>query len=72
MLIRFTISSLCIMTICNFSYFPLWFLGGEFGSDCNSSLSMLSFYFVFSVTAVSMSFPFHTRSENVRVFRGSF
>ena len=25
MLIRFTVCSLCILTYCNFSYFPLWF-----------------------------------------------
>ena len=26
---------------CNFSYFPLWFLGRDFGSDCISSWSLL-------------------------------
>ena len=25
MLIRLTICSLCVLTYCNFSYFPLWF-----------------------------------------------
>ena len=33
LLIRFTVSSLCIFTIRGFSYFPLWFRGREFGSD---------------------------------------
>ena len=25
---RLTICSLCILTVCNFSYFPFWFEGG--------------------------------------------
>ena len=25
---------LCIVTICNLSYFPFWFLGLDLGSDC--------------------------------------
>ena len=37
--------SLCIMTICNFSFFPLLFRGQDFGSDCISSWSLLTFYF---------------------------
>ena len=28
---RLTICSLCILTICNFSYFPFWGLRAEFG-----------------------------------------
>ena len=33
MLTRLTICSLCILTICNFSYFPFWFRGRNLGSD---------------------------------------
>ena len=29
--------SLCILTICSFSYVPFWFLGLDLGSDCFSS-----------------------------------
>ena len=31
LLTRLTICSLCSMTICNFSYFPFWFLGLDLG-----------------------------------------
>ena len=34
---RLTICSLCILTLCNFSYFPFWFSGLDLGSDCFSS-----------------------------------
>ena len=40
-----TVCYLCIMFICNFGYFLFWFQGKEFGSDCISSLSLLTFYF---------------------------
>ena len=33
LLTRLTICSLCILTICNFSYLPFWFLGLDLGSD---------------------------------------
>ena len=33
LLTRLTICSLCILTICNFSYFPFWFWGLDLGSD---------------------------------------
>ena len=33
MLTRLTICSLCILTICNFSYFPFCIRGLELGSD---------------------------------------
>ena len=45
LLIRLTVFSLCIMHICNFSYFLFWFRGQQFGTDCNSSWSMPMFYF---------------------------
>ena len=45
MLIRFTVCSLCILTYCNFSYFPLWFRGRDFGSECISSWSLLIIHF---------------------------
>ena len=44
-LICLTIFSLCIMSICNFSYFPFWFLGQDFRSDRISSWSLLMIYF---------------------------
>ena len=34
---RLTICSLCILTLCHFSYFPFWFWGLDLGSDCFSS-----------------------------------
>ena len=34
-----TLCSLCIMPICNFSYFPFWFEGWDWGHDCYSSCS---------------------------------
>ena len=37
LLTRLTICSLCILTICKFSYFPFWFLGLALGSDCSRS-----------------------------------
>ena len=37
LLTRFTICSVCILTICNFSYFKFWFRGLDLGSDCFSS-----------------------------------
>ena len=41
LLTRLTICSLCILTIGNFSYFPFWFWGQNFGSDCSCSWSLL-------------------------------
>ena len=32
----------CIMSICSFGYFPFWFRGRDFGSDCTSSCSLLA------------------------------
>ena len=34
------------MSICYFIYFPFWFCGHNFGSDCASSWSLFTFYFV--------------------------
>ena len=39
-----TICSHCILTICNFSYFPFWFCGLDLGSDCISSWSLYTLY----------------------------
>ena len=47
MLNRLTICILCILTICNFSYFPFSFLGLDLGSDCFSSRSLHTFYFLY-------------------------
>ena len=43
LLIRVIICSLCILTICNISYFPFWFEGLDLGSYC---LSCILFTFV--------------------------
>ena len=48
--------SLCILTICNFRYFPFLFLGLDFGSDCFSSWSLHTFYFYNGESAVSAFF----------------
>ena len=45
LLTRLTICSPCILTFCNFDYFPFWFLGLDFGSDCFSSWSLHTFNF---------------------------
>ena len=45
LLTRLTICSLCILTICNFSYFPYGFLGLDLGFDCFSSWSLHTLYF---------------------------
>ena len=37
LLTRYTIFSLSILIMCNISYFPFWFCGLNFGSDCFSS-----------------------------------
>ena len=44
---RLTICSLCILTICYFSYFPFWFLGRDLGSDSPSSWSLHTCYFLY-------------------------
>ena len=41
---RLTICSLRIMFTCCFRYFPFWFQGQDFGSDCASSWLLLTFY----------------------------
>ena len=33
------------LSSCYFNFFPFWFRWPDFGSNCNSSLSLLSFYF---------------------------
>ena len=38
--------SVCILTICNFIYFPFWFWGLYLGSGCFSSVSLHVFYFL--------------------------
>ena len=43
---RLTIFSLIILTICNFSYFPFWFLGLDLGSDFFSCWSLQLFTFL--------------------------
>ena len=58
LLIRFTICSLCILTYCNLSYFRLWFLGRDFGSDCISSWSLITFYFLYKRKRLADSKPF--------------
>ena len=43
-LTRLTVCSLCIMSICNFNYFPCWVLGLDLASDSTSSLLLLTFF----------------------------
>ena len=43
MLTGLAVSSLCIMSCCNLSYFS-YCLGQAFGTDCISSWSLLTFY----------------------------
>ena len=40
---RLPICSLCTLTICNFSYFPIWISGLDLGSDCFNSWSWHTF-----------------------------
>ena len=42
--------SLCIMSIGNSSYFPLWFLERDYCSDCNRPLSLLTFLLLMPLT----------------------
>ena len=35
---------------CNFVFFPFWFRGRDFGSDCTSFWSRFPFYFVYQKT----------------------
>ena len=44
LLTRLTICSLCILTICNISYLPFWFLGLGLCFDCFGSWSLNTFY----------------------------
>ena len=38
LLIRITVCCFCIMSICNFGYFPVWLRGQDFGFDCSPVL----------------------------------
>ena len=40
--VRLTLCSLCIISICNSSHFPFWFLGQNLGSDSPSSWPLLT------------------------------
>ena len=44
LLARVAVCSLCILTICNFIYFPFWFFRAALVSDCFSSWSLHTFY----------------------------
>ena len=46
LLTQLTIFSLCILTLCSFSYFPFWSLGSDLVSDCFSSRSLHTFLFL--------------------------
>ena len=35
----------CILSVCDFGYFPFWFWWQDLPSDCSSSCSLLSHYF---------------------------
>ena len=36
----------CSLSICYFGYFPFWFRGRDFGSDCSGFWSFLTFVFL--------------------------
>ena len=40
--IQLTVRFLCAMSICNFSYFPLWFRGQDIGYNCIDFWSLLT------------------------------
>ena len=44
LLIRLTVCSLCIMSICYFGYFPYWVRGWDCGSDCANSWLLFTVY----------------------------
>ena len=44
----------CILTICNISYFPFWFLGLDVGSDCFSSWSLYTSYYCCHTSSTHM------------------
>ena len=54
LLTRLAICSLCILTICYFSYFPLWFRGAGFGSLIASGPG-LRIPFAFMITYIAES-----------------
>ena len=45
LLIRLTVCSLYIMFKYNFGYFPFWFRGQDFDSNCTTFWSLLTFLF---------------------------
>ena len=47
LLIRLTVCPLCIMSDCNFIYFPFWFRGQKFGNNCTSCRVLLTMNFHF-------------------------
>ena len=46
LLTRLTMCSLCIKGLFVIYLFPVWFSRQEFGYECNSSWSLLTFYFL--------------------------
>ena len=42
---RLAICFRCILSVCDFGYFPFWFWGWDLPSDCSSSCSLLFHYF---------------------------
>ena len=58
---RLTVCFLCNMSICNLSFFPIWFRGQKFSTECASSWSLLnclelSFKYLFGKGVVSLNF----------------
>ena len=46
LLSRFSVCSPCILSICNFSYFLVWFRGQDIGTGCANFGHCLSFIFL--------------------------
>ena len=65
-----TIHSLCILNICNISYFPCWFLGQDLGSDCSNCI-LITYSdqdFIIRNCAHALSFNFFIAFKGTKTF----
>ena len=60
-----TLTVCCLLLYCNFSYFLLWFEGRDFGSDCISSWSLLTFFFVYFHIQNNFYLDFHIKKVSI-------
>ena len=58
LLTRLAVCSHCIMSVFNFGCFTFWFRGRDFGSDCTSVLSSLTFYYSITILETSSELLF--------------